>query len=101
MAVELLLPETAVAISDHVVITVCFAAVCTAVFPKKEIPRVQSAVLKCAIISKLFHVRATLANELLLRELCSCVRRRNDQVCKSQYNNKRSFKNKGCSLQLL
>lgn len=68
MAVELLLPETAVAISDDVVI-------------KKKIPRVQSAVLKCAIISKLFHVRATLANELLLRELCSCMRRRNDQVC--------------------
>lgn len=87
MAVELLLPETAVAISDDVVITVCFAAVCAPVYPNKKInkkiPRVQSAALKCAIISKLFHVRATLANELLLRELCSCMRWRNDQVCKS------------------
>lgn len=36
MAVELLLPETAVAISDDVVITVCFAAVCAAVFPEKK-----------------------------------------------------------------
>lgn len=34
MAVELLRPETAVAISDHVVITVCF--VCAAVFPEKK-----------------------------------------------------------------
>lgn len=36
MAVELLLPDTAVAISDDVVITVCFAAVCAAGFPEEK-----------------------------------------------------------------
>lgn len=70
----LLLPGTFVAISDDVVITVCFCGGLRGGLPeKKKIPRVQAAALKCAIISKLFHVRATLANELLPRELSSCT----------------------------